>query len=314
MSINATLRYLKITTSLRLYYQHWVPQNPKGLLIFVHDLGDHIGRHGNFVRYFVQKGYAVALYDQRGHGQTNGDLSSDGHFREFVNDLSSFVHFSRNAVPKGTPLFLIGHGVGAQFIINLLVPNINALNTGIVTPPGKIHGFVTISAYLKPMLAPSQWKERFEEKIARFYPGWLVKNLIDPIHLSSNQRLCTAYAQDPLVIQKIPICLQTEILDNTQVIMAMASRIRIPSLMLHGLEDQIASVEGTKDFFSRLPFSSNKLNLYEEAKHELLNGEPKNLVFKDIECWLENILTKTEPKKKNNKQKETICDLPIFTA
>ncbi|MFH1873597.1 MAG: alpha/beta hydrolase [Pseudomonadota bacterium] len=307
MPINATLRYFKITTSLKLYYQHWIPQNPKALLIYVHDLGDHVGRHGNFVKYFAERGYAVSLYDQRGHGQTGGDLGNDGHFREFVNDLSSFVHFSRNSVPKGTPLFLVGHGVGAQFIINLLVPGVNSFNAGIVAPPGKIHGFITISAYIKPLLNNFQWKERFEEKIARIYPSWTVKSLIDPWQLSANKELCTAYSEDPLVIQKIPIRLQKEILDNTQIIMAMASRIRMPALMLHGLEDQIAAAEGTKDFFSRLPFSSNNLNVYEEGSHELLNGETKDLVFTDMESWLESI-------PKINQQKETICDLPLFTA
>jgi alpha-beta hydrolase superfamily lysophospholipase len=311
MGINASIRYLKTTDDLTLYYQHWIPETPKALLVYVHDLGDHVGRHGSMVRHFTQQNYAVALYDQRGHGRSEKPGADKTLFGQFINDLSTFIHFSRAAVPKGTPIFVIGHGVGGQFLINLLVPAWNAVRSGFVSHPGKIKGFIAISPLIEPAKQGPRWKTKLSERLVNLCPWLPVATGIEAPHLTREDPGADLYNHDPLVTRKIPLKLHKQITDNTQIIMAMASRIQIPALMLHGAADPVASPEGTKKFFSRLPSFPKQLYIYDEGLHELTKGNESKNVFKDMERWLEEVASLSSPK--DRPPKENVCDSLLFS-
>lgn len=299
MGINASIKYFKTDDGLDLYYQHWIPESPKALLIFVHDFGDHISRHGAFIRHFLKRDYAVALYDQRGHGKSGGRKGDAKQFNDFICDLSNFIHFSRAASPPATPIFLAGAGVGSQFIINLLVPAWHAVSWGGVHP-GKIDGFITISAAIEPIIKTSKWKHGLFERIVRFLPKFRVGTQINPYDIVSNADKAEAFGNDPLVGRKISLRLQKQMLDNAQLIMAMASRIQIPALMLHGKGDRIASPEGTKQFFLRLPSPTKRLHMYDDCLHDLTNETTRDQIFNDIENWL---------KETHHSSKGAVCDL-----
>lgn len=311
MGIDASIRYLKTTDDLNLYYQHWIPEAPKALLVYVHDLGDHVGRHGSMVRYFIERNYAIALYDQRGHGRSSKPSADKTQFGQFINDLSSFIHFSRAAVPKDTPIFIVGHGVGGQFLINLLVPAWNAVRSGFVSHPGKLKGFITISPLIEFAHDGPRWRSRLNERLVNLCPWLPVLTGIEPEYLSNEPFLVQSYEDDPLVTRKISLKLRKQIMDNTQILMAMASRIQIPALMVHGAADPLASPEGTKKFFSRLPSFPKQLHIYEEALHELTNGAESENVFKDMESWLEEVASVSSPKDRH--LKENVCDSLLFS-
>lgn len=307
MAINASIKHFTTTDYLELYYQHWIPEAPKALLIYVHDLGDHIGRHQNLVRYFVNKNYAVALYDQRGFGRSKNTKGEGGQFGEFVNDLSSFIHLSRNASPKGTPIFLIGHGVGGQFIVNLLVPAWNAVKSGFVTHPGKIKGFVALAPFIEPIIQTSSWKIKLEERLVNLLPRLKTQSFVEPKDLSLDTEIIKSYEEDPFVNKKISLRLRKQILDNAQIIMAIASRIQIPALMLHGRADPIASPEGTKKFFSRLPSFPKEILIYDDLLHELTNSDKGESILEKIDRWIKEVCNFSSSKEPIRLSKENIC-------
>jgi len=279
MSINASLKYFQADDGLALYYQHWIPQEPKSLLVFVHDLEDQVEHHGSFVRHFVNQNYAVALYDQRGHGKSEGKRGDTAKFGSYVRDLSSFIHLSKGAVPPNTPIYLVGQGFGAQIIINLLVPSWHVVSWG-GQNPGRIDGFVTISATIEPIKRIPLWKIKLIERLGATY--------------------------DALVNSSISLRLRKELEENSQLIMAMASRIQLPALLLHGKEDPISSPQGTKQFFMRLPSNGKKLQLYDGCLRNLTGTVDQDRVYHDIESWLNETLTISNT---HRPQKENVCDL-----
>ncbi len=307
MAITASLKYFTADDGSNLYYQHWIPEFPKALIVYVHDLGDHIGRHNELTKFFVKRNYAVALYDQRGHGRSEGRRGDAKGFGEFICDLSSFVHFSRNAVPEGTPIFLAGVGVGGQFIINLLVPAWHAVSWG-GSHPGKIDGFITMSASITPIVKMPKWKLRMNEKLVKFFPKLRVHTNIDPYDMLRDATNAETFSGDPLVNKKISLRLQKGLADNTQLIMAMASRIQMPALMLHGKDDRIASPDGTKQFYLRLPSPAKRMHLYDECFHDIANESVRGQVFSDMETWLEDVIL-TSMKDSHHMPKENVCEL-----
>ena len=77
---------------LKLYYQCWRPEGePKAALAVVHGFGEHSGRYGNVVDWFVPRGYAVYAFDLRGHGRSPGPRGYINEWAEYREDVKAFL-------------------------------------------------------------------------------------------------------------------------------------------------------------------------------------------------------------------------------
>ena len=49
---------------IRLFWQRWHPELPmKGVVVFIHGIGDHGGRHESLVGALIGSGFAIYAYD-----------------------------------------------------------------------------------------------------------------------------------------------------------------------------------------------------------------------------------------------------------
>lgn len=70
----------------------------------------------------------------------------------------------------------------------------------------------------------------------------------------------------------------------------MSLQVSLPLLILHGEADTVTDPSVSKALFEKARSSDKKLNLYMDAYHSLLEGEPDemiNRVFNDIILWLD---------------------------
>jgi len=276
--INAKLQYFSPKKGLNLYYQKWMPENPKAILIFVHGLSEHVGRYNTFTNYFTVRNYGVCMYDMRGHGKSTGRRTHVNRFYDYLYDLSQFIEFIKKESPNA-PIFLVGHSLGGQIVLNFIVK----FSKG-------VRGVVVLSPNIEHKLDLPKWKIRLGTLGAKWFPIIRVGNDIDPSCLTHDQKIVDSYANDDSIPKDLTLRCGYEIMKNSELVMALAARVHLPILLMHGGQDKLCDAEATKKFYMRVPVYSKRLKIYPNLYHELLNEREKGQILHDIDVWLEEQL------------------------
>ncbi len=276
--VNATLQYFETSKGVRLYYQKWMPDQPRGIIVFVHGMGDHVGRYNAFTSYFATHGYGICLFDMRGHGKSDGRRTHVNSFYDYLFDLSEFIRFIKKRSPKA-PIFLVGHSFGGQVVLNFVVRYTK-----------EIRGVIALSPSIAISLDIPKWKVHLGKIGTKLFPIARLKHEINPELLSHDPKVIEDYISDSNVRHDITIRCGYEILKNTELVMALAGRIHLPVMLMHGGADRICDPEATKKFYMRVPVVNKELKIYPEMYHELLNETNRSDVFSDMASWIEKQL------------------------
>lgn len=275
MSMTIAIKYARLPHGLIYFYQHWIPKRPRALVIFVHGLGDHIGRYSVFVSRMAQAGFGCAMFDQRGHGRSEGRRGHIERFADWVNDIAGFVQFSEIGVPEGTPLFIVGYSLGALIGINYVL--MHAL---------PVDGMVTLSAAIVPTVGIPTWKKKIGKKIARFFSELSIDNGINIADLTHDEKERAALEADSFFHRRITLGAAGEIERNLELVMAMPHRLHLPMLMLAGAKDRICDPEGTRRFAMRLSSTDKRYRIYPGMSHDLLHDVGWENILEDIISWI----------------------------
>lgn len=259
---------------LKLHFEQWSPPTYKGMILLVHGLGDHCGRYGPLVDHFTKRGFKILLYDQRGHGRSEGRRAHAKKLDIFLEDLLDYFHFSRDGAGPSLPLFLLGHSFGGQIVLNFLARHPHLFKAACVSSPN-----------IEIALTMPKWQEKLSYKMVPIWPTLKLKGLDRPHLLTHDSEVSKAYQKDPLISTFVTIGLGSEILSNSKTIYHLCHQIKTPLLLLHGLEDHYCSYKGTQRFFQELQLDQKRLKLYEGMYHELLNEVARENVFQEIESW-----------------------------
>lgn len=100
----------------KLFYEYFLVENPKASIVIVHGLSEFTKKFSEVTYYFLNQGYNVFVYDQRGHG-LSGRMTDDinllhvDKFEDYVEDLSLFID---NVVSKAEtcPIYIYSHSMG----------------------------------------------------------------------------------------------------------------------------------------------------------------------------------------------------------
>ncbi|MFN2227208.1 MAG: lysophospholipase [Anaerolineae bacterium] len=260
---------------LELYYQRWRPEGrPCAALAVVHGFGEHSGRYGNVVDWFVPRGFAVYAFDLRGHGHSPGQRGHVDSFAEYRGDVRAFLDLVGREEPS-RPLFLLGHSQGGLIVLNYVLHDPAGL-AGVVSCSPAI-GKLGIS----PMLLV------VARVLSRVWPRFSLEAGLDVNALSRDPAVVQAYVDDPLVHGKASARLGTEIsaaIDWTQ---AHAADMALPSLIIHGCSDHLCMSDASQAFYERITFADKERYEYEGHYHELFNDLDKEIVLADVEAWLQ---------------------------
>jgi alpha-beta hydrolase superfamily lysophospholipase len=225
-----------------IYTQTWLPDDaPRSVILIVHGLGEHSGRYGNYVSYFVPRGYALYSFDARGHGRSSGIRGHIDRFDRYVEDIDRRVAEVRSAWP-GTPLFILGHSLGSLMVLSYGAQH-----------PDQLGGLIVTGAALQDALELPPWKRSLATLFSRVTPALKMSNGVALSGLSHDPAVLSAFEADALTHRWGTPRLSTEVDVTRTQVWQSAAAWRVPLLMLHGGADPICLPEGARQFAAQTP-------------------------------------------------------------
>lgn len=260
---------------LKLFTQCWLPAESRAVVIISHGYAEHSSRYEHVAAALVAAGFAVYALEHRGHGRSEGERANVEVFREYVTDLCRFIEQVR-VKHTDVPRFLLGHSVGAVIALQLVLEH-----------PHKVDGLIISGAYLRNAVSTSPLLLLLSEQLSRFFPS-LPLQAPDKNALSRDPEVVRAYGADPLVYNgKAKARVGTEMLRAGPYVLGRAQDIKLPILIMHGAEDGIAAVSGSRELFEAVGSEDKTLEVYEGLYHEIFNEPEQEQVIGDMLRWLE---------------------------
>jgi len=271
---------LQAFDGLTIFHQAWVPESaPIAVVMLVHGLGEHSGRYAHVAEALTDAGIAVHALDHRGHGKSEGKRTFVKSYDEFMNDLLQFRTHIEDRHP-GVPLIVLGHSMGGNLAVGHtldhqagiagLALSGAALQVGSDLSPGKLRAFRLIAK-----IAPSFRPERLSaEAISR-----------DPAVVS-------AYQNDPLVFTgKISAGLGAALIGAMERFPARYGELTLPIVVMHGTDDQLASVSGSRALQAGATNADVTAHYYEGLYHEIFNEPEQAQVLEDLVSWIKSVVS-----------------------
>jgi alpha-beta hydrolase superfamily lysophospholipase len=255
-------------TEGRVSVRVWEPAQAHHLVVIAHGYGEHIGRYDHVARALVDRGASVWGPDHLGHGQSEGEPALIRDFEHVVDDLHHVVELARQAHP-GLPLVLIGHSMGGTIAARFAQRYRSEL-AGLVLSGPAIGRLELIDQLLALPEIP--------------------ESPIPTETLSRDPAVGQAYASDPLVYHgsfKRPLL---------EAFRAALERINrgpslgdLPTLYLHGEDDQLVPRAGTRAGIDHLRGSDFTERIYPGARHEVFNELNKDEVLRDVAEFIDRV-------------------------
>ncbi len=272
---------LPTADGLGLHLRHWPTPAaaPRGTVLLVHGLGEHVGRYAHVALALNDAGWHASGFDQRGHGRSGGRQGVVAAADSLLDDLGAVIDAVRPRAPG--PLVLLGHSMGgavaARFVAEALAPQPAAWSR-------RLDGLVLSSPALRAHL--SAWQRLQLALGERLMPDMPQRNGIDPRGLSHDAASVAAYTADPLVHPRISARLARFILDAGAQVRAAAPRWTLPTLLMWGGADRIVDPGGSHAFARAAPAAVLTANEFGGLRHEIFNEVEREGVLMRLTQWL----------------------------
>jgi len=289
---------------IEIFFQKWVADRAKAVVILVHGLGEHSGRYENLLKGFAGKNISVFAIDHRGHGKSDGKKGHIDSFMDYVYDLKLFLEFIKEE-NKGLPVIVYGHSMGGVIAAKYAM-----------TYPDDLSMLVLSSAAFAPAFEVPAWKSGLASFFSSRISSLTIPNGLASADISHDADVVAAYENDPLVHNKITARLIVEFMRAGQECLKNAGSIKKSLLVFHGKEDHIADYKASEQFFNAASSAVKKIFLYDKLYHETINetASEREKVLNDVTGWIIRNIDSSAPVKKAAVKKPAAKKAPVKKA
>lgn len=263
----------------KLFYQSWMPDAPRAVVLLAHGYAEHLGRYDHVAERFGRDQIAVFAIDHWGHGRSDGIRGFVPDFSVFLDGLDALLAFVKDAHPE-LPRILVGHSMGGLIATAHLLDHQQEYVGAVLSGPA-----------VKPAVAPSAATRIIGRLLSRLAPQTGILQL-DSNGVSRDASVVAAYLADPLVhTGKMSARLAAEMLDAMTMVQDNAKRITLPLLIVHGSEDSLASPAGAREMFDKLTSTDKTFQDLPGLYHEVFNEPERRDVLDLVSSWIAHRLT-----------------------
>ena len=266
-----------------LFYEYFLAENSIGSVVIVHGCSEFTKKFHETAWYFLNQGYNVFLYDQRGHGFSFRmaepvQLVHVESFLDYVEDLACFIRQVVQPVAQN-PLYLYSHSMGGAVAALLLARNEFPVKRAVFSAP-----MILPVVYKVPT-----WLARLAIGVMGRTQGWekkiWVSGEFDPHREFRQDRdACQArytyylhLRRDEVRYQSTPLSLNwnREAFRVCRRLMRSAGKITTPSLILSAENDRVVRNDYQRKFAKKHP--DCKLVTLPGATHAMQAGTNETL-------------------------------------
>ncbi len=265
-----------------LYARLWSrgDRTERGVVIFVHGLGDHGGRYQSFAKRMIKRRWAVFALDLPGHGRSPGRRGTAKSYDSILRIISR----SRQMIAERfgfSEQVLVGHSMGGNFAVNyaLRCEEFDAY------PAPKLAGLVLVA----PMMMPPEFLDR-----SRVFAAWGTGQLLRWIRISKpaaidqltrDRAVADRILQDPLQHTQISLYLATQLLAQGRFALDHAGRIQTPTLVIHGDEDELIDQAACRNLALRMRDRADFVR-WQGGRHDLINDIDADQFADHLVDWM----------------------------
>jgi alpha-beta hydrolase superfamily lysophospholipase len=245
------------------------PVNYKAAVVILHGYLGHCGLLNKLIKYLIEAGFAVAVFDLPGHGLSSGEPTAIDDFSQYTDSLDAFLNIIRQKL--NGPYHIIGHSTGSAIIMDyLLEGGKDYFDKVILTAPLERSDWWVLSKIGFSIYRP------FCDNLPRVF-----RNVS-----SDKDFLRFVKYKDPLQARKISLKWVNAIFKWDEKI-ADAKTSQRPILVIQGTKDNIIDWRYNIRFILS-KFKNSQIEFVENARHELFNEsvELRRRVFSQIQNYV----------------------------
>ena len=236
---------------------------------------EHSGRWEGFVAALGMEDVPVFAWDARGHGRSPGERGAAENLGVLVRDAESFMrHLGREHGVAVRHTVVIAHSVGAVIAaawVHDFAPRLRGLV--LATPAFRVKLYIPFAV---PLL---RFRQRF------IGPGH-VKSYVKSAMLTHDPDEARAYREDPLIFREIAVNILLDLFDTSTRLLADASAIQVPTLMMASGSDWVVKVSAQRKFFERLGSPEKEWVLFPGLGHAIFHERDRDRVVGTVRDFI----------------------------
>ncbi|MBY0290571.1 MAG: lysophospholipase [Mycobacteriaceae bacterium] len=261
---------------VRIVYDVWTPEvAPRGVVVLCHGYAEHARRYDHVAERFGEAGLITYALDLRGHGRSGGKRVYLRNIDEYTGDFRTLVGIARTDHPE-LPRIVLGHSMGGGVVFAYGVEH-----------PDEYTAMVLSGPAVDAQDAVSSFMIRVAKVVGSILPGLPVEDLPTEA-VSRDPEVVAAYMADPLVHHgKLPAGIGKALIKVGETMPQRASALTAPLLVVHGEQDKLIPVAGSRHLLECVASTDAHLKVYPGLYHEVFNEPEKALVLDDVTSWIE---------------------------
>ncbi|HPR23659.1 MAG TPA: lysophospholipase [Bacillota bacterium] len=263
----------------------WAKEEPDYVICIIHGIGEHAGRYDRMNKFLSEANIACLSMDLKGHGASSGKRGHCAPRESVLGDIDILLEHAMKKYPN-KPVILYGHSLGGNIALDYRARG--KLND-------KPFAYIISAPWIELVNKPAAPLFLFVKIMARICPEMTIKSSVNEEDLGHPLSV-QPYKTNPMVHDKISMLCAFEAFEKGEALAKNENEDNgrskgQPLLVMHGTEDRVCSIEGSRKFVSHEKEACTYIE-WEGMFHEIHNGNKENdgteVIMKMIE-WIRGL-------------------------